>query len=436
MTAERTDDKVGARTLILYLKKQKETVLSGKKFAFRKNGKKPKIVVAAITGGPCSGKTTFIPKLMQVALKEGIKVYYVPETATEIFDKLVNPAVIMKDKRGRYETQRQIFLTQLRKEDMTIALAKQMAQIEQTDRILIVCDRTALDGAVYMDSFWSMVRKLGYEPKDVFARYDVGICFATTAKGAEEHYTLENNAARIETPEQARELDTKIQELYMSIEHTHYGANIDGSGNKIGFEEKMNRAIGVILNEFGMPLPLENEVKHLVLDKDFSEKRLRHYASDKIVKQKITQNYLISGNKKIERRIRKIEVIKPFRAQYYVYVEKRLTKDPISRLESPPHILTHEQYKSLLYQVDPRLKTIEKIRYYFMYKNHNGVENRGQLDRILKPVGARDTWIYEHESLNTNELATHKPPSFLGKTEDVTNRLSNHFMAKNGAIAA
>lgn len=48
-------------------------------------------------------------------------------------------------------------------------------------------------------------------------RYDAVIHMVTAAIGAERFYTTENNSVRTETPEQARELDIKVLNAWVSI---------------------------------------------------------------------------------------------------------------------------------------------------------------------------------------------------------------------------
>ena len=66
----------------------------------------------------------------------------------------------------------------------------------------------------------------------------------TAAKGAVEFYTLANNAARTETPEEAAALDDKLIDAWSG--HPHFRI-ID---NSTGFDDKMKRLVTEIASFF------------------------------------------------------------------------------------------------------------------------------------------------------------------------------------------
>ena len=88
-----------------------------------------------------------------------------------------------------------------------------------TGKTLVILDRTVLDSAAYLPEkdFREVLahHNLDYEQLLSGERYDAIGHMVTAADGAEEHYTTENNDARTETPEQARELDKKTQQAYV-----------------------------------------------------------------------------------------------------------------------------------------------------------------------------------------------------------------------------
>lgn len=395
------------------------------------------VIIAGLTSGPGGGKTTLIPHLTQIALKQGIMVFHIPETATWYFSKGVKPGIIFSNQGSALEMQRAIFRTQILWENEMIVLAKQQARLQGVHKVLIICDRTALDALAYMkeSDFWKMAADEGFMPKELYARYTLIVCLATAAKGAEEFYTLTNDTvgeetpkeARSESPEEARQLDSRIQRIFMSVESCHYIPNIQ-DGERISFRKKLDDAAAVVMNAFGIPMPIEKEVSHLVLDITFSEERLRSMVGRDIVKQRITQSYLPSPDATVEVRIRKIEMLEPFLVTYYVRTEKRDQAGIFDRLEKQA-LISEEQYLNLYAQRDPDYNDIVKERFYFMYDNTPHEEYRGQLDHILEPDSSFNEFVYEHETIFGNP-ETHKPPVFLGPTQLMSGKVRNRDIAK------
>lgn len=394
-------------------------------------------VIVGLTSGPGGGKTTLIPHLTQIALKEGIMVFHIPEVATWYFSKGVKPEVIFSNQQSALEMQRTFFRTQILWENEMIAIAKEQARLQGIFKVLIVCDRTVLDALAYMNEgdFWKMAADEGFTPKQLYARYSLIVCLATAAKGAEEFYKLTNDVvgdetpekARSESPEEARELDSRIQRIFMSVESCHYIPNIQ-DGQRISFRKKLDDAAAVVMNAFGIPMPIEKEVAHLVMDVTFSEERLRAAVDSDIVKQRITQTYLSSADPLIEIRIRRIEVLEPFAATYYVRTEKREQDGIFERLEKQV-LISEAEYLILYAQRDESYDDIVKERFYFMYDSALFEEYRGQVDHILQPASSLNEFVYEHETV-FGDPASHRPPRFLGETKLMSGKVRNRDIAR------
>ena len=86
---------------------------------------------------------------------------------------------------------------------------------------VIIHDRGLVDMAAYTPpEIWaSLLRARGFAHADLLARYDHVIHLSSAALGAEQSYTLANNAARTESPEHARALDAAVAAVY--AEHAH-----------------------------------------------------------------------------------------------------------------------------------------------------------------------------------------------------------------------
>ena len=98
--------------------------------------------------------------------------------------------------------------------------------------------------------------------------YDAVIHMVTAADGAEKFYTLENNASRTETPEQARDIDKKLIKAWTGHRHLRI------IYNSTDFDGKINRVYDAINQIVGIPDRLEIEKKFLVESNYLFEKNL------------------------------------------------------------------------------------------------------------------------------------------------------------------
>ena len=195
------------------------------------------IHIIAITGGSCGGKTTGLIKLQQMLTDRGYKVLVSPESATKLICGGFCPWDI-----GKMTFQKQILQDVILQEQCFISAAQSYRDMGH--KVVILCDRGIMDGQAYVDSnedFEKLVAELGLSIDSICNdRYHAVIHLRTAALGAEEFYTLENNLARIETPEQARELDQKVLEAWQLH---HNPLVIDNSG---GFDKKIDRLLAEV----------------------------------------------------------------------------------------------------------------------------------------------------------------------------------------------
>lgn len=124
-------------------------------------------------------------------------------------------------------------------EDMVHALAERYE-----NDVVIILDRTILDSLAYIDEslFNKILAPLGLSYKDILQgnRYDIVLHLVTAADGAEDFYTLKNNKARRESPEQARMIDKKLREVYANSKNF---IMIDNSSDFPGKIQKVQDAI-------------------------------------------------------------------------------------------------------------------------------------------------------------------------------------------------
>jgi transcriptional regulator with XRE-family HTH domain len=316
------------------------------------------ITTIVITGGPCAGKTTALERMRADLEKKGYTLLVVPETATELINAGISPSTCA----SQADFQQHVCMVQLAKEDEFLKAARRM----DAPKVLIVCDRGLLDGAAYLTPLeqQTMLRAAGLTRKTALERYDAVFHLETTAKGAEEAYTLDNNAARLEAdPEQARAADDATIAAWQG--HDHFRI----IGNEGGFEQKMATLMHEILQFLGEQDVLAYERVFLV--RRPSELKLQKMRG--CTRTAISVTYLASpASEKV-----RIERHETEHGTTYARVvegagigaeetgaEKDAENARCCRLDPVEHI-SRDAYMRLLDDADPALSTVEKTRYTF-----------------------------------------------------------------------
>jgi CYTH domain-containing protein/thymidylate kinase len=308
------------------------------------------IPLIAITGGPCSGKTSLLAGIDQYLNACGFRAIVIPEAATEVFQ-----AGLMPEALGNEVLQEHLLRYILEREERYRAMA---THLPKGPRTILLCDRGGSDGEAYTGEavFARILAKVGQTRSGLHDRYAAAIHLVTAADGAEEHYTLANNSARIETSEMARVIDQRTQRAWLGHRHLRV---ID---NSTGFEEKKRRALKAIADIIGTPEPRDFERKFLVtrLGPDFPPQDAR--------KTTIKQTYLVSSNLSEQRRVRKRTVDGMVS---YFYATTRKVLGSAERMKLEQHI-TRQQYLDLVFnERDAERKPIVKDRYHFVHGNQH-----------------------------------------------------------------
>lgn len=307
-----------------------------------KNGEKElSITKIVITGGPSAGKTTGMSWIQNAFTERGYRVLFIPETATELITGGVAPWTCSSN----VEYQKCQMTLQLEKEKVFGNAAKTM----EADKILIVCDRGALDNKAYMTDadFAVVLNSLGLNEVELRDNYDAVFHLVTAAKGAEKFYTTANNAARTETVEQAAALDDKLLAAWTGHPHLRV---ID---NSTCFEEKMKRLISEITSFLGEPEPYEIERKFLIEYPDI--RALEKLPNCK--KVEIIQTYLTSDTDE-EVRIRQ----RGANGSYIYFETRKKAVTGMKRVEIERR-LSKDEYLARLMLADPAKRPIRKDRY-------------------------------------------------------------------------
>ena len=306
-------------------------------------GDPPKrIMKIVITGGPCAGKTTAMSWIQNAFSRQGWQVLFVDETATELITGGASPGLSVSARHW----QRHLIDLQLAKEKAFTDIARGM----KGNKALVVCDRGAMDSRAYMTEaeFRWVLRQTGLSKVALRDGYDAVFHLVTAAKGAEDHYTLKNNAARRETPEEAAALDDRLIGAWTGHPHLRV---ID---NSTDFEGKMLRLIREIAAVLGEPEPTEIERKFLIVRPDPAalEARLNCEKVD------IMQTYLIPEAPGEEVRVRQ----RGSGGHYICYMTRKSKARGMKRVEVEKR-LSREEYMALLMRADPKCRPIRKTRY-------------------------------------------------------------------------
>lgn len=313
----------------------------------REEENKVNITKIVITGGPCAGKTTAMSWIQNAFTQKGYTVLFVPETATELITGGVAPWTCGTN--GEYQK------CQLRLQLDKEKVFEQAAKTMDVSKVLIVCDRGALDNKAYMDNleFAQVLNYLETNEIELRDNYDAIFHLVTAAKGAEEFYTTANNSARTETVDEAATLDNKLISAWTGHPHLRV---IDNTSN---FEDKMKRLITEISSFLGEPEPLEIERKFLI---EYPDVRWLESIPN-CQRIEIIQTYL-NSDKDEEVRVRQ----RGFDGHYiYFQTTKRKVSD-VKRVEIERR-LSESEYIRLLMKADTTRRQIRKDRYCLTYEN-------------------------------------------------------------------
>jgi CYTH domain-containing protein/predicted ATPase len=307
--------------------------------------RQPEIHKIVITGGPCAGKSTAMSWVQNAFTQLGYSVLFLSEVATDLISGGIAPWTCRTN--GEFQC------CQMKMQRYKEEIFSQAAQSMQTDKVLIVCDRGLMDNKAYMTSqeFSDILSQLHTNEVEVRDEYDGVFHLVTAAKGAEEFYTLSNNAARRESPQEAAALDDSLIAAWTGHPHLRV---ID---NSTGFEEKMRRLIGEISALLGEPEPYEIERKFLIRYPDIALLESLPHCQ----KVDIMQTYLKAPEGE-ELRVRQ----RGYGGNYIYYRTVKKPVTPEKRIELEER-LTQAEYLSLLMEADPHCRPIHKTRYCLMW---------------------------------------------------------------------
>ena len=304
-----------------------------------------------LTGGPCAGKTTALARIEENLTELGYKVFIVGESATEIIKGGIKP--FGNKPIDLVKFQELIITYQLSKEKIYDEAA---LSLPEEEKCVIVYDRGVMDNKAYVkdNEFKEILKKLNLDELELIDSYDMVVHLVTAADGKEEYYTLENNAARTETIEEAKALDKKTANAW--IGHN----NLVIIDNQYDFKDKMTAVLDNINNLLKNPVSIRKQRKFIV---DLDKSNLSFINNNEMIKIDIEQTYLIDKDlsDSYEKRLRK----KSYNGcnTYYITVQKK-GENGLSKIITDKKI-SEKEYNKLMSMYDEKY-TINKTRYSFI----------------------------------------------------------------------
>ncbi|KAH8054799.1 hypothetical protein JL722_8748 [Aureococcus anophagefferens] len=324
-----------------------------------------------LTGGPCAGKTTALARLSGYLQERGFRVYMIPEMATVMFTNGVAFSDLSSDAAVR-TMQRAILDGQLTLEDGFARIAA-----ETRAPAVLLCDRGAMDGSAYMRrELWRDLLR-GYFPRGasleraertLCERYDAVFHLVTAADSAERFYTLENNAARTESPEDARAQDSATQRAWAM--HPKQMV-FDNSSGELGFEGKLERVVDAAAKIVGLPV-LPKSVRKFVFLQQTPRKPRTSHLSHALPEEE--SSYDCHAYVRVRTSVEG--------AASYGYVEVLREEAGDGQIHERKRRILRREYEAHLATADPRRKPIAQRRLHFLYGNQSLVVHQ-YVDRDL-----------------------------------------------------
>jgi CYTH domain-containing protein/thymidylate kinase len=316
----------------------------------------PVIFHVAVDGGPCAGKSTALTVIPERINSRGIGCLVAREASTDIiisgFPIQAALAALPDDPSLMMQLNRAIMSTQLHWFKVYDDLARVLSAAEGRPYV-VLHDRAVATNQAYVgqESFDQLLTEMGITLHEARDRYDLVAFMVTAAIGAEHAYSDVNNASRMETPEQARELDERTRAAWHGHEH------LKMFDNSTDFDDKINRVEREILNLFGEP-PLEHEIKLLLSRMPDAE------LLGAAVETEIRQTYMV-GSGEVETRVR--ESRQGAHLRYSRTVKELL---PSGARSERGRTIPNTTYRELLAFADPELATVVKTRHSFTSSRH------------------------------------------------------------------
>lgn len=348
-----------------------------------------KVPTIVLTGGPCAGKSTALAVLQEWLLARGYRPFSVPETSTILRLSGFTPNAPTTP----FEFQHRVMTFQTMLETQFRGIAESYPADKKP---ILLFDRGLMDAKAYVEPhvFAEVLKATGWREALIFERYDTVLHLRTAALGAEDHYTLANNAARVETPEEARLTDERTLAAWVGHPHLRVIPNEP----HMTFDDKINRAKKHVAHALGIPEPLEIERKFLVDQHMLDTLPVPHTLLQ------IEQTYLRTPEGECRVRATTHDGVTT-----YTQTTKHAVK-PGVRIEKE-HVIPAREYQELLHMKDPEHRTIRKNRHTFVWENQYF-----ELDLFIEPRAGLTLLEVELTDLQDTVVL----PPFIPIIEEVT----------------
>lgn len=347
------------------------------------------IIKIAITGGPCSGKSTAIEYIKSYFEKKGVSVFVLEECARAMLE---NGA----DRSNMLEFENAVFNYQLDAEKKLEEEIKN-ADLNKDESVLAIYDRGVVDAYGYLnvDDRNELINRTGIDLINAWCRYDA-VMFLETAE------SYETDSERTESEDEARRISNSILSVWIGHHHLRY-----------------IKAEDFIENKFKA---LKNEIKSLYWSIEIEKKFLIEYPNlsefEKYnpFKAEIEQIYLLSEYG--SHRIRKRGANGSF--AYYETIKHRIAGDKCIELEN---IISEDEYNELKEQADPDKHPIIKDRYCFLY-------DAQYFEMDIYPFW-NDKAVVELELRKRNQEYILPPEIKVIKDVSINKEYKNSYLARN-----
>jgi predicted ATPase len=195
----------------------------------KKRSKQQRIKKIVLTGGPGAGKTAVLEIIQRQFSKQ---MATLPESASLLYGGGFPRATSREERRW---VQKAIYHTQDCAEHLGLLRAGRAAAL--------ICDRGTLDGLAYWPGMpQGFFQAVGSSLAHELHRYDVVIHMETAATSS--GYDL-SNPLRIESVTEAKQLDLKIQKVWLKHPKRYF------VGSRASFLEKIDEVFGILKSEIG-----------------------------------------------------------------------------------------------------------------------------------------------------------------------------------------
>lgn len=360
----------------------------------------PKIYKICLTGGPCGGKSSACSYIKE-KLGDRFILYFLPEVAatTVIAGVVIIPSEFTPDTHTVFT--QGIMEMQMNLEDYFYKIAT----IQKKD-VIIISDRGCIDNLAYATpEVRARVLKMSNWTLEKIRddRYDAVIHLVTAADGAEKFYTLENNSARSETPDVAKWIDKRTQEVW----NGHPNFRVISNTAVTSFQHKMDEVYKCICKVIELPEEPSIVVKYLIKGV-FEPSTLPEGSGEQ--KYHETHHFLPSTTETEQVWVMK-RVTKETKGETFSLTRRKLSKVAAERLELS-RIIDHRQYEddTKLSEADNKFVPVEKDVIVFLYDNNNylieNIEVNGKMTSILR------CYVFDKQNV--------KVPPFIEVEEEIT----------------